>query len=306
MLMTDLITFKTNTVSLEGPDLSGKTTLYNNLHRMSGFGWDIRDRSFLSRVCFARQFGRDAEYERQRLEKELCNINNRVIVLLPPMSVLESRILERGDEIQTVESLRSLYGIYEEEVSRIESLPGVFVVRDHTVDVARECYEFLRGFETQEGKNPGRFIRDLLVNHEKNELTVLCNISGEIRSPESSEILQNDLEGHYYREILWDFENTIRKELRGLNPYEKPQDTSSRRFYYSSDTCISSIHLMPRGNHLSCNAVFRSTNAVKNAEIDIEFLVFLTNKIGKKYFLDCKNYTIDLKLNSAHIVEDHK
>lgn len=301
--MIDSNKFRINTVSLEGPDLSGKSTLYNSLHKESKFKWDIRDRSFLSRVCFARQFNRDVEYERGRLEKELSNLNNRVIVLIPPFSVLESRYLKRGDEIQTLEGLRSLYTIYEEEVEKIQNLPGVLILRD-VEDNIRKSLDFLSSSESNQIKDVGSFARRLVENHEKDELALTATIFEDNIEPQGSEILLDPHEGLYYKEILWDFENVIRKELRGLNPYGEPQDIDSRRFYYNSDSCISSIHLMPRGETLLCEAVFRSTNVVKNAVIDIEFLDYLVSFLGKKYFFNCKRYRINLKINSAHILGD--
>ena len=91
--------------------------------------------------------------------------------------------------------------------------------------------------------------------------------------------------------------------MRGLNPYGKNQGYESRRFYYNSDSCISSIHLMPRGSHLKCLAVFRSTNVEVNASIDTEFLNFLVKTLGSKYFLNCKTYDIRLRMNSAHLIK---
>lgn len=296
--------FKINTVSLEGPDLSGKSTLYNCLHKMSGFGWDIRDRSSLSRVCFARQFNRDVESERLRLEKELCNLNNRMIVLMPDFDVIEKRYHSRGDEIQDLDSLRRLYDIYEEEVEKIETLPGVLALRSSDSNICLESYDFIEKSESETPRFAGVFAREHVTNHEKNELSLICNLSGNVTKPESDDILQDPLEGSYYREILWDLENVIRKELRGLNPYNKPQDSQSRRFYYSSDSCISSVHMMPRGETMICNATFRSTNVVKNAEIDIFFLDYLIKRLTNKYFFQCKRYTIDLKINSAHVLKN--
>lgn len=59
---------------------------------------------------------------------------------------------------------------------------------------------------------------------------------------------------------------------------------------------------MPRGSHLKCLAVFRSTNVEVNASIDIEFLNFLVKSLGSKYFLDCETYDVRLRINSAHLI----
>ena len=222
---------------------------------------------------------------------------------MPSLDALEKRYETRGDAIQTIKSLRNLYDIYEDEVKRIEKLPTVLVLRGDQFDLASKSLAFLESSEKQFPRDAGILARDFLRSHDKNELSLGISLSGFLEAPENREILSDPLEGEYFKNILWDLENVIRKEMRGLNPYGKPQGMSSRRFYYSSDTCISSIHLMPRGKNLFCHAVFRSTNSEKNAAIDIEFLDFLVNVLGKKYFLDCKTYSIELKLNSAHILE---
>ena len=52
--------FPTQQLVLEGPDLSGKTTLYNMLHKATGYRWNIQDRSSLSMVVFAKLYNREA------------------------------------------------------------------------------------------------------------------------------------------------------------------------------------------------------------------------------------------------------
>ena len=84
--------FSTNQLILEGSDLSGKTSLYNALHEITDFKWNIQDRSALSMLCYARLYGRPTERERARLQNELNNLNNRMILLLPPFSVIEEKI----------------------------------------------------------------------------------------------------------------------------------------------------------------------------------------------------------------------
>jgi len=302
--MIDQKIFKINTVSLEGPDLSGKTTLYDKIHKATFFKWDIRDRSALSRICFSRQFGRNVGIERKRLNEELSNMNNRMIVILPDFSVLKDRYISRGDKIQTLDTLRDLHSIYEEEVTKIQNLPNVLVLKDPEKDLLSLSIDFLEGTESMLCSSAGIMVRDFVKNHDLDEHRIQLRLAGSLSSVEDDTILLDPLEGDYYKEILWDMENVIRKETRGLNPYSAKQDMSSRRFYYSSSSCISSIHLLPRGDHVSCFSTFRSTNADKNARIDIEFLNFLVQRLSKKYFFNCKTYSIDLKLNSAHWIHE--
>ena len=94
-----------NYILLEGTDLSGKTTLYNNIHRSTGFEWNIQDRSALSMLCYARQYGRDPARWRDQLREEINNLNNKHIVLMPDEATILQRLAERGDEFQDSKSI---------------------------------------------------------------------------------------------------------------------------------------------------------------------------------------------------------
>lgn len=296
--------FDINTIILEGPDLSGKTTLYNEIHRLTKYRWNIQDRSSLSMVCFARQYGRSEKSLRRALLKEITYLNNRMIVLLPDWDVIEERYKTRGDEIQTLSTLKDLYTIFQEEVTLLEGLPNVHVIRDVKDDLANNLVEDLRSIERKSELEVGNEISEFLTFHSSDEVKIDVSFTGKINVSHDDTILADPLEGEYYRNIKWDFENVIRKELRGLNPYNTPQQPlKSRRFYYSSDSCISSIHFMPREDVLKCFVTFRSTNAVKNSAIDLEFIKFLVHDLGSKYFLMCKVYELDVRMNSAHLVK---
>ncbi len=294
-------------VTLEGPDLSGKTTLYNKLHKKTGYRWNIQDRSGLSMICFARQFNRPDDNLRRCFEKELSNLNNKLIILMPELNTLERRYRKRGDEIQTIDSLTVLYDIFCSEVEKIKNLPNVLVLKNDNVDsevIAEKAIDFLSKEEVLDAKSAGERVTQFLRGSLANEHSLDISFFGKVQSNIEDKILQDPHEGSYYKEILWDFENTIRKELIGLNPYSAPQDLSSRRFYYSSSSCISSIHFMPRNDILKCFVVFRSTNAIKNSSIDISFVHFLIHELGSKYFSMCKNYDLSIRLNSAHILTE--
>ena len=59
-----MIRFPTNYIILEGPDLSGKTTFYSALHKISGYKWNVQDRSFISMLIHAGQYGRDTKIQK--------------------------------------------------------------------------------------------------------------------------------------------------------------------------------------------------------------------------------------------------
>ena len=285
--------------------MTGKTSLYAQIHKDTSFVWNIQDRSSLSMVCYARQFDRDAEDLRRDLYKELTHLNNRFVILLPDFGVIENRYHHRGDDVQSLTSLKYLYNIFEEEVAKIEDLPNVLVVRsDASVQaVSNAAVSWLRTLENSGSRYTGGTIRRFVENAQGDEHTLGLEVKGKIHTSYDRTILLDPLEGNYYKKIERDFCNIIEKELDGLNEYNLPQDMSSRRFYYSSSSCISSLHFKPRGKTLEFICCLRSTNAQQNAVIDLQFLEFLVHKMGNEYFSNCDEYRIVLTMNSAHLRE---
>ena len=46
-------------INIEGPDCSGKTTLYNRLHKKTNFKYNIQDRSCMSMFVYAKMYERE-------------------------------------------------------------------------------------------------------------------------------------------------------------------------------------------------------------------------------------------------------
>ena len=57
-----MVKFPIEKIIIEGPDLAGKTTLFNKMHEISNFCWNIQDRSALSMLVYAKLYGRDTFY----------------------------------------------------------------------------------------------------------------------------------------------------------------------------------------------------------------------------------------------------
>lgn len=134
---------------IDGPDLSGKSTLFKGIHKKTNFAWDMRDRSYLSVLCYAKQFKREKGWEREGFEREICNLNTRYIIVLPPLELLQERLDARGDDFQDRKSLIKLHEIYSEEVEKIKRLPNVLLIdglssREEMVD---SCISFLSKLE---------------------------------------------------------------------------------------------------------------------------------------------------------------
>ena len=299
------MTFSTNQLILEGPDLSGKTSLYNALHKSTDFKWNIQDRSSLSMLCYARLYGRHANKERDRLQNELNNLNNRMILLLPPFSAIEERYHARGDEIQDITSLQKLYDIFVEEAEKIRRRPTVMcVLGDHDLEtIITFALEWTHSIESCTSWNVGELIKDTLHSVESDELTLTAKMSYSAETPDDS-ILEHETEGEYFKNILNQTSVTIRDELSGKNPYNIPQDNTSRRFFYSSNTCIAGMHFLPRGELLRVLVTFRSTDVDRNASIDLQFVEYLTHTINRRFNFECNIIETIVTLNSAHIRRD--
>ena len=91
-----MLYFPINTVFIEGPDCAGKTTLINNLHKMTDYRWHLFDRSHLSRKLFSELYGRNTLFINDAFEKEVNNLNNMYVMLLPTFDEIEKRF---GKEI---------------------------------------------------------------------------------------------------------------------------------------------------------------------------------------------------------------
>ncbi len=46
-------------INIEGPDCSGKTTLFNQIHKETNFKYNIQDRSCMSMYVYSKLYERD-------------------------------------------------------------------------------------------------------------------------------------------------------------------------------------------------------------------------------------------------------
>ncbi len=292
-------------IILEGVDCSGKTSLYANFHKLSKFKYNIHDRSFLSMLCYARLYERDEMFYRDSLREELCDANNFMIILMPPISVILDRLNQRGDEFQNTSSIIKLYNIFEEEVKKVQDLPNVLVVKsDDSVDnLSQLVLKNISIYENFPHSLIGSLMRMWTKISTGNEVQfrILLHVP---KSFDDSLVLQDPHEGKYFVDILNKCNAIIEDEVLGKNPYNISQDLDSRRFYYSSDTCISSIHFLNRENGLKVIATLRSTDAVKNGSVDLRFLSHLAADVARTHSWSPSSIELDIRCNSLHIRHD--
>lgn len=289
-------------ICIEGPDCSGKTTLYNKLHKTTNFAYNIQDRSFLSMYVHSKFYNRDdVSFWYDKLHENLKALNTLYVVIVPNESVLIERLKNRGDEFQNEKSLLEIRNIFF-EISKfyLGFLPNVIFTESDDVEYITKIV--LGQLDYLNSLGASDLIRSFVMNSHVNEVTnISCEEIVNIDNLDY-DVLNFPQEKEYYEKIISSCILKIQKELMGLNEYNVPQKLDSRRFIYTDDSCISMIHVLWRSNQLEVNVVMRSSNVSKTLWADYEFMKILSYYIAKE--LNVEESIINLKLNirSAHIV----
>lgn len=295
--------FDLKTVVLEGVDCSGKTTAFSKIHKMTGFKWNIHDRSTLSMMCYAIMYDRDVDHWRSLLNEELSDLNNAVVVLMPGIDVIKERLAIRGDEFQTVDTIVKLHSIFENEVSKIAMRPNVLVCTQSVPDYEL-IVKWLFNYERQTYHRLAAMLFEtsrLKLNAEATFLKANW-VDVDFKTMQSKSLFYEP-ELEYYNETREKLIKKIRDELAGNNLYGARQGLDSRRFVLAQDTCISYAHFMYRDGLLHANIVCRSSEMSRIFPNDIHFLASLgqiaRREIGLDQQVPVKFY---LTLDSAHVI----
>jgi len=228
-----------------------------------------------------------------------------MVVLMPSKSVILDRLSKRGDEFQDATSVIKLYDIFDDEVKKIQDLPNVLVVRSEDT-VENLSHLVLKNVSIYESFTPsliGSLFRMWTKISQNNEVQFRVHLNIP-KSFDDSLVLQDPHEGEYFVDILNKCNSIIEDEVAGKNPYNALQDMTSRRFYYSSDTCISSIHFLNRNNKLKVIATLRSTDAVRNGSVDLRFLSHLSADTARTHNWSPESIDLEVRYNSLHIRHD--
>jgi len=303
-----MMRFPSTMVILEGPDLSGKTSLYNEIHKLTKFHWNIQDRSSLSMLVYADLYDRDCFRHRENHQKEIYDLNNRMIFLLPPFSEIERRFRLRGDEIQDLTSLQRVYDLFYSRFTGLLYHPNVYCLIDGDSDKnAMKVVNYLNKLEMLSLSDIARFIQrfaDSCPRNEATPLTFTLYDDGEFSELDDM-ILETPGEEEYYQKIVNSILEKIRNELAGKNEYNLVQNLSSRRFVYTDDACISFIQSVYRDHILDMHFVLRSTDVKNKLKSDLKFLYYLTKRVYDEFQLNQENNAVRMRfnLNSAHILD---
>ena len=295
-----MVKFPIEKIIIEGPDLAGKTTLFNKMHEISKFRWNIQDRSALSMLVYAKMYERDTFHLVENLKKELFNLNNQIILLLPSIEVLSKRFQKRGDPIQNLVTLRKLHKLFLEFEKEYSFLPNVTVVKKEINDYDYKSIVgryFAMEQHTSIHQFPNMCVNSANTQESKEVVGLRLTYFDDGNFTDvKEEFLAYEGEKEYY--------DKIEQQLRGkmLHNHTINQDSSSRRIIYHDDSCISLAHFLIRDQIFDAKFFLRSSNVKDTLKYDINFIHYLTSIVYNIH--ECKQPAkIEVTLNSAHICD---
>ena len=296
-------------ITLEGPDLSGKTTLYSEIHKATKFKWNIQDRAEISMAIYADMYGRaDAGLWRERIYEKLKDLNHRYVILVPTEDLLLERLAIRGDEVQDENSLIDVARKFREAASELSKYPTCIVIdvtKENQFSVTQRTLGHLRRIESSDTKDLCLEVMRCAAGSPNREMTALkFNLDLTNFTDYDRNVLEYEKEKEYYSRISRTLLSTISKEIEGENEYNLPQDpATTRRFVFADSSCISYINVHIRDEVMTTRVVFRSSDVDVTFSYDIKFLQILEkdirNILGKTCFI--KRSILDVRLDSAHI-----
>jgi len=297
--------FPTENLFIEGPDCSGKTTLIRKIHELTNYKWHIHDRSQISRNIFARMYERNLRFSKEDLHMEISNLNNRFIFMLPSFSVIEKRFLSRGDEIhKSVADIREVYDAFSSWYGKLRGLPNIMPCLDIATEM--QCDALVTNLDIIEklslhdiSDQVFRTVQALGNESYPLQFTVYDDGSFDEARPAS---MKHKSEAEYYEKIYNSLHEKINNELRGKNEYARSEDFMSRRFIYTSDSCISFIQFAIRDRIMDFNVVIRSSDVKNIFPYDLEFLYYLCSTCYNRFNDTCSKARLRFNLNSAHII----
>jgi len=256
-------------------------------------------------LIHAKLYGRNEFRHVEQLRKELYDLNNITIILLPDWNEIARRFNLRGDPIQNITSLKKLYNLFSEAALELQNLPNVFVIRKVVDENAVNfMINSLLEYEKPTTKELQQSCLSACGSKKSKEvvgLNFMLYDSGEFNDIDEGDLLFED-EVEYYDGILTDIQSKIADELNGINPYNRKETKESRRFIYHSDTCISLAHFLIRDESLDCKFFLRSSNVKDTLYYDINFIKHMSKVVYNSFDIQDKFCRISIVINSGHIV----
>ncbi len=290
-------------VFIEGPDCSGKTTVINTIHKETKYRYHMFDRSRMSQAIFNTMYQRFIPNSDILYRKEISDLSNLYIVLLPDIETVLKRYDLRGDEIHDKSGIENVYRAFKKHALSKSRYPNVIIVKDNknswkSVLNAIERYEEKQTYET--------VLEFVNAFKEKEVIGLKTSEYGPLSKLKiDKDCMQFKKEKKYYEDIQREFIEKFINEINGNNEYNRKENKSSRRFIFNSDTCISSIHAINRGNVIYFHVYMRSSNVIQ-IKHDYRFcknlIAVFNNLINGNFGSKNRSYYLDFTFGSAHII----
>lgn len=286
---------QTKTITLEGCDLSGKSTFYAQLHKATNFSYDIRDRGMLSRAVYPKIFGRDGQQEWADVLQALDDLNSVFVILAPEWDTITARFASRGDEMHDLNTLRKTWEEFNTLALALQDHPSVLVCRD--VPSVDEVVLFLRSRESITTSGISDLVMRSLTATGRNEsLDTRFVASFDVRDNPGTSCMIVKGEEDYYTSIEKDLIDRIAKER------SSGQQATSRRFVTTNSSCMSYLRFIHREDKDVLDVVFRSTNVPKNLKTDLDFAIYAALRAQTAAGVSSRKIEMRVHLNCAHIV----
>jgi thymidylate kinase len=306
-------------VCIDGVDCSGKTTLWNAIHKISNYRWKLEDRSFVTMVVYARHHGRKKanDYHRQ-LIRDVSNLNNKYVLINPKWDLVEKRFKVRGDDLHSLEDLKKIHSHYQDVINEVSKFPNVYVL-DSSEDVLESAKKIASWLEDQENSSIDKIV-DMIQKHaaasknnETSPMTFSFVESGDFPEHDQRILDVNWVKERYpsikpatvveFNEMVDKFFQTVDDELKGNNIYNKPQSSTSRRFVFTQDACVSFMQAMHRDNMLKFYVSCRSSHVLDVFPADIRLIYHMCKGAYDRLGLEKGTRVLfEFTLNSAHTV----
>lgn len=313
-------------IAVDGLDRVGKSSLIKALHELTNYKYQIVDRFTGSTYAYGKLRDRDIDYEAIfENEKALMSIGKVFVVIVSAdTDVIVKRMKatdEKDIEIADIDKLKELYSEY-------SLLTPLNVIRiDTTNDSPTECAEKVLSMINSHsisltdiisrakkhveifGKKV-RNTREVLnyhVNFESSLEPLSYMIESFIRDLNDiypklllTEIYaKQDSEEYFYRRIKESLIHEMKKAL-----FEQKDSEFSRRFSFSSNECIQSLHLIFRDETAFCNVYIRSSNVKDILPFDVIAICQIAAKATSFVEnLKIRNFKFDIHIGSMHLYE---
>jgi len=308
-------------VCIDGVDCSGKTTLWNELHKISDYRWKLEDRSFVTMTVYARHHKRTKSHDYYRqLITDLSNLNHKYVLLHPSWDIIEERFNKRGDPLHSLDALKAIHKIYGDIVNEVREFPNVLIL-DGTgtpEQVALQTHEWIL---SQDGTDLNGLVSligrrcDAAPCREVSPLRFSFIEEGTFPQHEPEILDPNWVVQHFprvkpatvheFQDMVRAFEETLADELAGRNIYGRPEGPGSRRWVFTQQACVSFIQVMLRDNMLKFYVTCRSSHVHDVFPADIRLMyhmAYIAAQKLKPWVNDRTRIFFDFTLNSAHTI----